>query len=245
VLAPNGYEQLSAGVPTTVTWREFGLGLADTIGLINSAGPTVDNWLADAYRTQTYGTSTNGNTIDRSLVNNPAPMQVYQTYQYAQGPVGSEIAYTLPVPDGNYTLRLHFAEPQVGGANQRTFDIKVNGVVVQSGYDIYAAAGNSRNKAVAVSFNVSAAGGSGLNIELVTKDTLGWPAIISGLELTQGAAGVASPKVDLQYSLNGGGTWTTFATGLTMDNYGRGSYQWTPPSASNNALIRVDSDDFP
>ena len=49
--------------------------------------------------------------MDTSGVSNPAPQAVYQTYDYANYGAGNELAYQLPVPDGTYTLRLHFVEP--------------------------------------------------------------------------------------------------------------------------------------
>ena len=64
----------------------------------------MDNFAGNIYQTVSYSTSTNNVAIDTSLVTNPAPQQVYQTYVYAQGNQGTEIAYPLPVPDGSYTL---------------------------------------------------------------------------------------------------------------------------------------------
>ena len=55
--------------------------------------------------------------------------------------------------DGTYSIRLHFVEPDYTSANQRKFDIQLNGSVKQPDYDIYAAAG-AQFKGVAPSFAI-------------------------------------------------------------------------------------------
>ena len=57
---------------------------------------------------------------------------------------------------------------------------------------------------------------------------------------------MANPTVDLQVSGDNGAAWNTIATGLTMDGYGRGSYNWTVPANQppGQYLMRVVSDDF-
>src|SRR5262249_29883996 len=126
-------------------------------------------------------------------------------------------------------------------AGQRKFDIKFNGVVAAANYDIYAAAG-AQFKAVAPSFNVTASGGSGISLELVNQ-LAGRSAIVSGIENTAAnPLGVANPLVDLQYSPDGGGSWQPIASGLAMDHWGRGTYNWTIPAGltpGNNYLVRA------
>lgn len=71
---------------------------------------------------------------------------LYQTERY-----GSDFTYSFPVVNGEYTVRLHFAElwwgaggggGGVGGIGSRICDIYVNGVLRLSNYDIYAEVGN-------------------------------------------------------------------------------------------------------
>ena len=87
--------------------------------------------------------------------------------------------------------------------------------------------------------------GAGILLELVNVLS---SAEISGIELTQTSAGVATPTVNLSYSSDGGVNWTPIpgASTLTMDNLGRGSFDWAVPAGlpSGNYLIKVTSNDF-
>ncbi len=80
-------------------------------------------WSSDAFRIG--GTSaTVAGTIDTSLLTSIPPSNVLRTY--AQGPIsqnGGVLRYDLPLPDGQYNIRLIFLEPTANGPNQRKFDI--------------------------------------------------------------------------------------------------------------------------
>jgi len=75
--------------------------------------------------------------IDRSMVVNPAPEQVYRTERYGN------MTYTMPAltPGASYVVRLHFAENYIAGPGQRKFNVAINGTLVLSNFDIFAAAG--------------------------------------------------------------------------------------------------------
>ena len=212
VLSPNGLEKFEVGQPVNIQWRSAGLTPSGTVALINTGyGGTVDNWLDDTYQTSGYSYTSFTNAVITGAVANPAPQAVYQTYDYSSTNVGDKLAYTLPVPDGTYTIRLHFAEPSYTSVGQRKFDIRLNGAVVQSNYDIYGQAG-ARYKAVAPSFTVAASGGNGITLELLNQLS-GRQAILSGIELTAAnAGGVAAPTVNLEVSTDNGGSWSTVAT---------------------------------
>ena len=159
--------------------------------------------------------------------------------------MGNALSYHLAVPNGTYTIRLNFVEPsQSVAAGGRVFDIDLQGQTVQAGYDIVAAAGTAF-KATAQTYTVTASGGSGINLSLVNGTAT--PAVLSGIEVyAANAGGVANPTVDLQVSPDGGTTWTTIASGLTMDAFGRGSYVWTIPTTEapgNDYLIRAVADE--
>ena len=236
VVFPKSLDDLTVGTPTTVSWRSSGLTQSYPIALVNMDGGTVDNYLKDVFQTVSYSTTSFTNAVDTSKVANPAPQSVYQTLDYSGGSVGNELAYQLPVPDGTYSISLEFAEPNSVSVGTRTFNIKLNGNTVASNYDVYAQAGG-QYKAVEATFTVTASGGSGIKLELVTSDSNGWSAILNGLKLTAAnPAGVANPKVDLQLSLDNGSTWSTLASGLTMDAFGRGSYSWTPTASRSRPL---------
>ncbi len=171
---------------------------------------------------------------------NPAPASVYQDGSNGGSGVGNRLAYQLPVPDGNYSIRLHFVEPSFTSGGQRIFNIFLNGVLVSSNYDIFAAAGGNL-KATTLTFNVSATGGTGILLDMIDP-TNNTGAFIAGIELTSAnPQGTANPTANLEVSTNNGASWSTIAQNIAMDQYGRGSYTWTPTaeSAGNTALVRV------
>jgi hypothetical protein len=49
--------------------------------------------------------------------------------------------YTIPAPIGTYTLNLYFSENFVQGIGQRLFNVKVNGALILTKFDIFATAG--------------------------------------------------------------------------------------------------------
>ncbi|WP_083749014.1 right-handed parallel beta-helix repeat-containing protein, partial [Pelomonas sp. KK5] len=247
VIGPAGFAKLEVGTPATISWHTAGLIPTEPTLLLNAgnggpvAGGAQGNWLRNGYMTASYGNSSYTDAVDVSGVTNPAPQAVYQSFSYANGTVGQGLSWQLPVDDGTYTVRLHFADDYIyTQPGYRQFDIKLNGTVVQSNFDIRATTGAS-HKAVVKEYTVTASGGQGIDLDLITK-TSGWGAEISGIEiLRQVPAGDAAATVDLQTSLDNGLTWTTLASGLAMDRFGNGSYQWTPEqaTAANTALIRV------
>ncbi len=52
-----------------------------------------------------------------------------------------ELMYTFPVSNGNYLVRLHFAETYWTQPNRRIMDVEIEGVTVLADYDIIAAVG--------------------------------------------------------------------------------------------------------
>ena len=96
---------------------------------IEARSYTVGSWLANSY--QTVGDQSNDITgvIDLSAVSDPAPEAVYQTYTLVSGPAGNRALYQLPVPDGDYQLRLHFVEPSVTTVGSRRFDILLQDIL--------------------------------------------------------------------------------------------------------------------
>jgi hypothetical protein len=66
----------------------------------------------------------------------PCPM-VYITERYSMD------SYTCKVPNGSYTLRLHFAETYdgVSGKGERTYNVLVNGKCMLKAFDPFVAAG--------------------------------------------------------------------------------------------------------
>ena len=141
---------------------------------INSGGGASGSFSADGSFAggSTYSTSA---AVSTAGVANAAPPAVYQSERYGN------FVYTLPslTPGASYTLRLHFAEIYWTAANQRLFNVTINGVSVLTSFDIFQTAGG-KNKAVVETFPVTAdASGKVTVIFTSIKDN----AKLSGLEL--------------------------------------------------------------
>ncbi len=206
VLSPGAVDKVQVSQQVTVTWQTAGLTALAPVALIDAGGTGVDNFGPDQFQTSAGSTDNSfTSAVDTSGVVAPAPQAVYQSYAEAAYGVGNALSYHLAVPDGTYTIRLDFAEPdQSEPAGGRVFDIDLQGATVQAGYDIVAAAGGALT-ATATSYTVTASGGEGINLSLVNDTAT--PAVLSGIEVfAANAGGVANPTVDLQVSPDGGAT---------------------------------------
>ena len=243
VLGPNGLEKIEVGQSYQIDWRSAGLAAYDPLLLINTGNEgQVGEWVANSYQTvsYSYGTIAASQALSLAGVSDPAPESVYRSYVWTNAGVGNKLAWSLPLQDGEYTVRLHFMDPSNIAVGQRQFDIALNGAVVADNFDIRAQAG-AAYKAVVAQYNVSASGGTGVLLELLGQAS-NYGAVISGIEvLRANAQGVATPTAELEVSLDGGANWSPIASGLAMDGRGRGSYVWVPTqeTAGNQALIRV------
>jgi hypothetical protein len=96
----------------------------------------------------------NPNDVDTGGVVNAAPVEVYKSVRHQ-----SPHSYSIPVPDGEYILRLHFADAY----ENRSMDYYVEGVQILSGFDIASEAG--LNRALVKDFTVTVTGGDGMLVE--------------------------------------------------------------------------------
>jgi len=122
-------------------------------------------WLADqqADPNKTWG-AVGGMTVDRgelSIAGTDAP-KVYQTERYSME------AYKFSVPNGKYTVRLHFAETYDGitAEGQRIFSVGINDQAVLKDFDPYKEAGGFQKPVVKTIEDVAVTGG-----EIVIKFT--------------------------------------------------------------------------
>ncbi|WP_224484392.1 PKD domain-containing protein [Robertkochia aurantiaca] len=118
---------------------EVGETSATTLFSINAGGPQVDfnstTFTADQYFSD-----------GKTYTNNSALVpELYQTERSASPPFFS---YNIPLDNGNYEIRLHFAEiffgatgGGVGGVGSRVFDVLMEGNTILDNYDIFAEAG--------------------------------------------------------------------------------------------------------
>ena len=107
---------------------------------INAGGPTV------TYQGNTFSADASfvgGKAYANTQASVPA---LYQTERSADAPF--TFAYRVPVADGRYTVRLHFAEIYFGatgggpdGSGQRIFDVNLENTLVLDNYDINAEVG--------------------------------------------------------------------------------------------------------
>jgi hypothetical protein len=117
----------TAGAPLTMS-------LLVTSRRINAGGPAfVDSsanvWAADGHFT--------GGTVYTKAVAIAGTVEdtLYQTERYGN------FSYSLPVPNGSYSVELHFAELYWTSAGKRVFNVLVEGSPAITGLDIWAVAG--------------------------------------------------------------------------------------------------------
>ncbi|NJM05332.1 hypothetical protein HC891_02525, partial [Candidatus Gracilibacteria bacterium] len=116
-----------------------------------------------------------------TLASNSAPANeaVYQIgAQNNISNAGASLDFRVPVTNGNYEVRLHFAETQYTAANRRRFDIRLEGIIVEGSFDTFAQAGG-RFRAIVRSYNAVVNDGR-LDLSLVNRTAV---ARISGIEI--------------------------------------------------------------
>jgi parallel beta-helix repeat protein len=106
--------------------------------LINAGGSSYTDssgraWSADQYFTSGH---TDNQAVGHAIANTNDPA-LYQDERWGAN------TYNLPLPNGSYTVRLHFAEIYAGtqGVGLRKFNVSVNGAAFLTNYDIYAKVG--------------------------------------------------------------------------------------------------------
>ncbi|MEE8409796.1 MAG: malectin domain-containing carbohydrate-binding protein [Myxococcota bacterium] len=116
---------------------------------------SVDGWMADDSFVTGGQDWVNPNDIDASGVTDAAPMEVYKSVRHT-----NPHSYSIPMPDGDYILRLHFADAYT----DRSMDYSVEGTVILTGFDITGEAGGV-NIALVKEFLITVTGGDGLQID--------------------------------------------------------------------------------
>jgi endoglucanase len=106
-----------------------------------------NEWLPDQYmdETEKWG-AVYGMTVDRSdlgITGTDAP-RIYESECYSMD------AYEFVVPNGKYTVRLHFAETYEGitDPGMRVFSVAINGKTVLKDFDVYDTAGGPEKPVV-------------------------------------------------------------------------------------------------
>ncbi len=142
--------------------------------------------------------------------------------------------YEVPVPNGYYTITLHFAEIYwgatgggPGGTGKRVFDVNLEGDLILDDYDITADVGPG--VPVSKTYEVNVTDGT-LNLDLSSEASVGgvnFP-MLSGLEIVDSALFNHPPKAIVSADVtNGNAPLTVSFTGsASSDDEGITSYLW-------------------
>ena len=175
----------STSTTTTVAPVEFqDIAEGETFLRLNAGGsPFVDSgsnvWEAD---TGYFFGGTSTFAADAFISNADSSLNDMYVSERAHEKDTPSMTYELPTPEaGVYRLRLHFAEIFFTNTGKRVFSIKVNGVFLETGFDIVARAGGP-NLAVILETNVTVATPSNSGIVVLFTRQIQKPKV-SGLEL--------------------------------------------------------------
>jgi hypothetical protein len=150
---------------TTMRVRAEFMGFSDTLAIeisdpadihlkLNAGGLDVEDWQSAANLItggERYSFSWDA---DLSVATDPAPLEVYKTVHH------EDHSYNIAVPDGAYTVRIHF----VNNADGRKMNYAIEGRSVLSSYGITEDAG-ALKVAYVKEFEVTVGDGNGLQIE--------------------------------------------------------------------------------
>jgi Ca2+-binding RTX toxin-like protein len=241
IVSPNGDDKLQVGQTTSIDWLAQGVSLQRPVVRMNAGAMSVGDWSGAAYLTgENLGFYGMDAPVDLSQITDPAPSEVYQTYVE-----GARLDFNLPLPDGQYQVRLHFVEPGDAPPGYRLMDVRLQDELVAEDFDILAVTGET-GVAAALTYSFSVTGGRGLRLNLTSDDDYGYRALLSALEISAiNPLGVADPRFAIEASLDNGQSWQVIADNVAVDRYGRGRYDWQVPAnwQTNGpaALLRVST----
>ncbi|MCC6591121.1 MAG: beta-propeller fold lactonase family protein [Bryobacterales bacterium] len=140
---------------------------------VNSGGPTYVDGLG-----RTWAADEDGPRVSTTaaIAGNPADAALYQKERYST----QAVRYSFSVPNGNYNVKLKFAEIYLTKIGSRVMDISINGQAVARGLDILS---ETRDPFVPLDkvYPVNVSGGS-ISIEITASN--GSPKV-NAVEITQ------------------------------------------------------------
>jgi chitodextrinase len=141
VVAVDAATNASAPSSATIATGSSG-GTSNTIR-VNAGGPAYVDSLGQTWAADT-GYSGGTATTASATVTGTSDPTLFKTERYTSS-VSTPMTYTFSVPNGDYTVRLYFAETYSGtkGIGKRIFDIDVQSVRAFEDVDIYALAGGA------------------------------------------------------------------------------------------------------
>ncbi|TMM55867.1 BspA family leucine-rich repeat surface protein [Maribacter algarum] len=135
---------------------------------LNTGGAT-EEYNGVTYEADSYADT--GNVLDRPQTGLPEP---YQTFRFSRS---QQMSYDIPLPDGDYTVNLHFAElwfgatgGGTGGVGSRVFDVNIEGALAEDNLDIFAEVG--ADAMLVKTHKVTVTGGV-LDIDFDSRDAVG------------------------------------------------------------------------
>ena len=160
----------ASGSAWNINWFEAVEVSSSVVYAINAGGNAFTSTNGTEFEADNYFTGGSTYSISSNIANTEDD-NLYKSERYGN------FSYSLPVSNGTYTVTLKFAEVYFSSANQRLFDVDMEGTTVESNFDIYNEAGG-KNIAYDISHTVTVSDGS-LDIEVISiKDNAKISAIV-------------------------------------------------------------------
>jgi hypothetical protein len=215
---------------------------------LNAGGSLYNGAAGITWQTDTY--AQNGETYEAAArspndILNTTNDALYRSERFGGAFGQPPLSYAIPVPNGTYTVRLHFAEiwwgvdGHGGGVGKRVFNVSLEGTQVLTNYDIYARA-KVPLKAVVEQRQATVNDGV-LNIDLSATSALKDNAKISAIEVIVPTSAAAAETV----------FWTD-PVGVTVDGdsltetgdiAGWGAGAVSTQSLSGNGYVEFSTDE--
>jgi c-di-GMP-binding flagellar brake protein YcgR len=173
---------------------------------INAGGGALSTSLG-SFAADNFFAPAPGNTYSTSAaIGGTSNTALYQTERF-----GSNFGYSLPITNGQYSVKLHFAEIYYTTAGSRVFDVSLESQKVLDNFDIVARAGaftaNSQSFTVSVTDGVL-----NINFSSLAYDGGKDHAKVSAIEVVP--AGTTSYRINA-----GGGALSTSLGSFAADNF--------------------------
>ncbi len=165
----------------------------EAIFRINTGGTetTYNNktFTADAYAEA-------GSTLDRPQTGLPEP---FKSFRFSRS---QQMSYEIPILDGEYTVKLYFAELWFGatgggsgGVGSRVFDVILEGQLAEDNLDVFAEVGAD---AMLMKSHVVTVSGGTLNIDFDSRDIVGGERhpIINAIEIVSNPTVIPDITID-------------------------------------------------
>ncbi|MCA9140251.1 MAG: right-handed parallel beta-helix repeat-containing protein [Planctomycetales bacterium] len=227
IISPANLNKWTVGDTETIEFRSSGLAENRSLIGINAGGGSVGTIGADQY--VSYGEAVSATEpIDLSLVATPLPDEIYTTYRRTSYWYGQPTPkYSLPIPAGNYTVRLHF----VSVAGTIPFNILLQGDTVESNINLVTQAGGA-NRAIVKEFPVLVGDDNQGILLQIYENADGYAGGLAAIEvLEQNANGSADRMASIDISTDSGASWTEIADSVSLDHIGVGRFDWTIPES--------------